>query len=155
DRPDFCDLRYYDSVAELGSKYADALRSADVVVIGSYVPEGRAMIDAVSPLCAGTFCFYDIDTPVTLAALAKDECDYLARRQVPGFDIYVSFTGGPTLHRLESEFGARRAIPLYCSADATLYGPAGEASCWDLGYLGTYSADRQPMLEKLLIDVAR
>jgi spore maturation protein CgeB len=35
------------------------------------------------------------------------------------------------------------------------YHNTGEAIVWDLGYLGTYSADRQPTLERLLIEPAR
>jgi spore maturation protein CgeB len=100
------------------------------------------------------FCFYDIDTPVTLSKLACGDEEYLARRQVPLFDIYFSFTGGPTLQRLRNEFHARRAAPLYCSVDETRYAPTGEAVQWDLGYLGTYSPDRQPALQRLLLDVA-
>jgi spore maturation protein CgeB len=40
---------------------------------------------------------------------------------------------------------------LYCSVDADVYLPAPAALDTDLGYLGTYSADRQPTLEALLI----
>jgi spore maturation protein CgeB len=153
--PDFCDLRYYRSVAGLCTDHRERLRSADVVVVGSFVPEGVAVIDTVAPLCAGSFCFYDIDTPVTLARLAAGDRDYLAARQVPLFDTYFSFTGGPTLERLRKQFGARRAEPLYCSVDEGRYAPTGERPVWELGYLGTYSPDRQPTLERLLIDVAR
>jgi spore maturation protein CgeB len=152
--PAFCRLLYYDSVADLLSRFSRQLRSADVIVMGSYVPEGVAVIDNVAPLSTGQFCFYDIDTPVTIAKLNSGDDEYLSRRQVPQFDVYFSFTGGPTLQRLEAQFGARRAEALYCSVDAELYAPTGEAKDWDLGYLGTHSPDRQPTLQKLLIDVA-
>jgi spore maturation protein CgeB len=71
------------------------------------------------------------------------------------FDLYFSFTGGPTLIRLEDEFGARRAAALYCSVDTDAYRPLREPRRWDLGYLGTYSPDRQPGLEALLLAPAR
>lgn len=152
--PDFCALHYYRSVADLTAHHG-LLAMADAVVVGSYTPEGVAVIDAVEPLVAGEFCFYDIDTPVTLAALSGEACDYLARRQVPAFDLYFSFSGGPNLDRLEREFGARRAEALYCSVDPLRYTATGEPVRWDLGYLGTYSEDRQPALERLLIEPAR
>ena len=41
--------------------------------------------------------FYDIDTPVTLAKLARGDFEYLSPELIPGYDIYLSFTGGPTL----------------------------------------------------------
>jgi spore maturation protein CgeB len=153
--PDFCRLRYYDTVDELHRKHKRVLQRADVVVVGSFVPQGRAIIDELASLRTGQFCFYDIDTPVTLARVAEDDCDYLARRQIPYFDIYFSFTGGPTLERLTSEFGARRAEPLYCSVDPERHHRNGNTIEWDLGYLGTYSADRQQTLEALLLEPAR
>jgi spore maturation protein CgeB len=153
--PAFCELRYYNSVAELESEHASALRQADAVIVGSYVPEGVAVIDAVACLCTGPFCFYDIDTPVTLSKLAAGDGEYIAARQIPFFDAYFSFTGGPTLARLVREHGARRAVPLYCSVDPEIYRSQTEPKRWDLGYLGTYTPDRQPKLEQLLIDVAQ
>lgn len=56
---------------------------------------------------------------------------------------------------LEDEFGAARAVPLYCAVDEVRYRPTGEAQRWDLGYLGTYSDDRQAALERLLLEPAR
>ncbi|TIQ36172.1 MAG: glycosyltransferase [Mesorhizobium sp.] len=153
--PDFCDLRYYDTVNELRRNHQRDLQQADVVVVGSFVPEGRAVIDDLASVCTGQFCFYDIDTPVTLARVAEDDCDYLARRQIPYFDVYFSFTGGPTLERLELEFGARRAEPLYCAVDPERHYRNRNVIEWDLGYLGTYSPDRQRTLEALLLEPAR
>ncbi|MBS9721887.1 glycosyltransferase [Tianweitania sp. BSSL-BM11] len=153
--PDFCALHYYDTVDELITRFGEKIRQADAVIIGSYVPEGPKVIDAVHALNPKQLTFYDIDTPITVARLKKGDEEYLAARQVPFFDIYFSFTGGPTLRQLESEFGAPRAEALYCSVDDTRYRNTGEAPIWDLGYLGTYSDDRQPTLEALLIEPAR
>jgi nucleoside-diphosphate-sugar epimerase len=47
------------------------------------------------------------------------------------------------------------ARALYCSVDAEAYPPLDVPKKWDLSYLGTYSDDRQPTLEKLLIEPAR
>ncbi len=153
--PTICDLVFYQSVEDLETRHLSAIRDADAVIVGSYVPEGIAVIDLVQRRARGVTAFYDIDTPVTLAALARDEETYIAKRQIPGFDGYLSFSGGPTLDRLVRDFGARHAAALYCSVDETLYRPMGEPPVFDLGYLGTYSADRQPTLEALLIEPAR
>jgi spore maturation protein CgeB len=99
--------------------------------------------------------FYDIDTPVTLAKLAAGDHEYLAPELIPGFDLYLSFTGGPTLGRIEREFGAPAARVLHCSVDPEAYRPLARPARWDLSYLGTYGADRQPVLERLLIEPAR
>jgi spore maturation protein CgeB len=75
---------------------------------------------------------------------------------VPRFDLYLSFSGGPILKRLHSQFGALRPRAFYCSVEPRDYYPEPETpQRYDLGYLGTYSADRQPALERLLIEPAR
>jgi spore maturation protein CgeB len=153
--PDFCELEYFTSLEDLAERFGPTLQAADAVMIGSYVPEGVATIDAVAALEPEVLCFYDIDTPVTLAKFERGHEEYLARRQIPIFDIYFSFSGGPVLDRLEQQYGARAALPLYCSVDAERYQHTGESEHWDLGYLGTYSPDRQPVLERLLIEPAR
>ena len=152
--PEFCDLAYYHDLAGL-ERWRDEIEHADAVMVGSYVPEGIAVGEWVQRHAGGTKCFYDIDTPVTLASLARAECEYFSPELIPGYDVYFSFTGGPTLDRLERTFGSPRARALYCSVDTERYRPLDIAPRWDLSYLGTYSPDRQPTLEKLLIEPAR
>jgi spore maturation protein CgeB len=145
----------YGSLEELHDRHAETVRGADLVVVGSYVPDGAAVGDWVQRTARGIRAFYDIDTPVTLARLARGQCDYLRPDQIAGYDLYLSFTGGPTLRRLEREFGSPRARVLYCSVDPALYFPEPCAPRWDLGYMGTYSDDRQPGVERLLLQPAR
>ena len=153
-RPDFGRTELYDSIEELRDKYADVVRRADVVMMGSYVPQGIQVGDWMLATAKGHKLFYDIDTPITLRDLAAGRCEYLALPLVAQFDLYLSFTGGPTLQRIERSFGARRARPLYCSVDPDLYYPEDVEKKWDLGYLGTYSADRQPTVERFLLGPA-
>ena len=145
----------YDDLRQLFERHEVELSSADAVVVGSYVPEGRAVCDWVFRNARGVTMFYDIDTPITLAGLERGGAEYLGREDVPRFDVYLSFTGGPTLERLERVFRARRARALYCAVDPRLYAPIEAPTRWSLGYLGTYSADRQPSLERLLFGPAR
>ena len=129
---------------------------ASAVIVGSYVPEGIAVLDFVLEQAGGLTAFYDIDTPITLAALDKGAEDYIAIRQIPRLDLYFSFTGGPALDRLALDFGARRPRALYCAVDEAQPRPvAANPPRWDLGYLGTYSPDRQPALDRLLLRAAR
>lgn len=153
--PPYGKTALYLSVDDLKSRFATDVREADLVIVGSYVPEGVTVGEWVTETARGSTAFYDIDTPVTLAKLARGDSEYLSPDLIPKYDMYLSFTGGPTLQRLEKEFGSPRALPLYCSVDPDLYYPEDRRRKWDLGYLGTYSADRQPPLDKLLIQPAR
>jgi len=139
DRPDpeGAETILYASLEELYDRHAARVRTADAVIVGSYVPDGVAVGDWVQAEARGLAAFYDIDTPVTLAALAKGGTEYLAARQIPGYGLYLSFTGGPTLRRLEGEFGSPMARALYCSVDPDVYRPEEAEADWALGYIGT------------------
>jgi spore maturation protein CgeB len=183
--------RLYEGLAGLQDEHTEAVRVADLVIVGSYVPDGIAVGEWATATARGVVAFYDIDTPVTLAALARGDCAYLSADLIPRYHLYLSFTGGPTLERIRAQYGARLVRPLYCAVDPDLYYPESPADapdalapftrpqssplpsgrsrrpgragtstlaagpCYDLGYLGTYSADRQPALERLLIEPAR
>lgn len=151
-------VELYSSVEQFKECFTKELLEADAIIVGSFVPEGIEIGKWVHSHCKGISGFYDIDTPVTLSHLydkeVKKDFDYLSAELIPLYDLYLSFTGGPTLKRIEKEFHSPQAVPLYCSVDTRIYFPENEKIQWDLGYLGTYSADRQASLEKLLIDPA-
>jgi spore maturation protein CgeB len=153
--PPYGRTQLYGSLAELRSRFAGAVAQADLVVLGSYVPDGIEVGRWVLDNSGGATAFYDIDTPVTLAQLCRGDCPYVSPGLIPRFDLYLSFTGGPLLERLADEFGARRPRPLYCSVDPDVHRPQATDTLWDLGYMGTYSADRQRGLERFLLAPAR
>jgi spore maturation protein CgeB len=154
-QPPYGRLALYRSLAELRDRFTRAIRDAEVVVVGSYVPDGIEVGRWVQDTARGVIAFYDIDTPVTLAALRAGTCKYLARDQVRGYRLYLSFTGGPTLAEIERELGAPRARALYCSVDPELYAPEPRERRWHLAYMGTYSEDRQPAVQRLIVEPAR
>lgn len=152
--PEFCRLQFYDEVDDL-SLYENLIGEADAVIVGSYVPEGVDAGRLVQRIARGITAFYDIDTPVTLAKLREESCEYLSPELIASYDLYLSFSGGPTLDLLMHEYGSPAARALYCSVDESAYRPIDVPSRYDLGYLGTYSPDRQPTLERLLLEPAR
>lgn len=152
--PGYCRLEFYDDLAGL-ERWRTAIAAADAVIVGSYVPQGVAVARLVQATARGVTGFYDIDTPVTLAKLARGDFEYLSPEVIPSYGVYLSFTGGPTLRLIEQRYGAPAARPLYCSVDAQAYRPLAVEKRWDLSYLGTYSPDRQPTLDRLLVEAAR
>lgn len=145
----------YNSFDELVELFEPAVTEAALVMVGSYVPDGIRIGEWVTSVAKGTCVFYDIDTPVTLARLESGDWEYITPDLIGKYSAYLSFTGGPTLRQIESKYGSPMARPLYCSVDPEEHLPATADIKWDLGYLGTYSADRQPALEALLLDPAR
>jgi spore maturation protein CgeB len=151
----YCRIVLYESMEELKDKYTSLVRSADVVVVGSYVPEGIGVGRWVTSTARHCSAFYDIDTPVTLANVAARNCDYIARDLFSKYHLYLSFTGGPTLDFIETKLGSPCARALYCSVDPSLYYPEKIRPQWDLAYLGTYAPDRQFALQRFLLDIAK
>jgi spore maturation protein CgeB len=153
--PPYGRTELYTSLDDLQDRFTTAIRQADVVMVGSYVPDGAAVGTWVTQTARGVTAFYDIDTPVTLAKLHSGEYDYLSPALIPRYHLYLSFTGGPILTQLECLYGAAMARPLYCSVDPLLYAPEASDYAYDLGYMGTYSADRQAALHCLLLEPAQ
>ncbi len=146
---------------------ARALAEADVGLVTSYCPDAAAARRAVCD-SAALRCFYDLDTPVTLARLAAGEAvDYVAgglgiAEGLGAYDLVLSYTGGPALAGLRERLGARRVVALYGSVDPRLHEPGRAAPGWEgpgwagrLSYLGTHAQDRQATLEALFVAPAR
>jgi spore maturation protein CgeB len=156
--PPYCDLRLYDDWDVIAVKARQELRDCEFAVVGSYFPDGHAALELVLESNAEVKTFYDIDTPITMAALREQGAtDYLRAEHIPDLDLYLSFTGGPVLQEICSKFGARLAAPLYCSFDPAKYHPRkpGRRFACDLSYMGTYAPDRQPKIDELLCEPAR
>jgi spore maturation protein CgeB len=155
--PEFCDVRLFKEWRSILPVVRQELRDCDVAVLGSFFPDGiRAAQELISsnvPVKA----FYDIDTPITLKKLRAGGAEYLRAEQVAGFDLYLSFTAGPILQQLQTEFSARRALPLYCSFEPDVYYPRRTFRRYecDFSYMGTYASDRQAKLDELFVSCAQ
>jgi spore maturation protein CgeB len=147
--------RAFDEV--LGPARAE-LADADACIVSSYCPDGVAAGELCLESKAAWKIFYDLDTPVTLAALEAGECpSYLGPRGLADFDLVLSFTGGEALAGLCDRLGARRVAPLYGHVDPLLHRPvpAEERFRGSLSYLGTFAVDRQASVEELFFEPAR
>lgn len=145
----------YSSPRDLEIRFGDAILSADLVIVGSYVPEGVTIGNWIVNHSQGLTAFYDIDTPLTLAKLAQGDYQYLSPSLIFRYDLYLSLFGGAITAIIESRYGSPMARPLYCSVDPDVYYPEQVEHRYDLGYLGDYSEDHQPTLERLLLEPAR
>lgn len=135
-----------------------ALAASDVGIVTSYCPdalEAEALLgDAHVPLR----CFYDLDTPITLARLdAGEAVPYIGPNGLAEYDLVLSYTGGAALDLLRTRLGAKDAVPIHGSVDPHSHSPAGPRPEFGalLSYLGTYAEDRQAALERLFIEPAR
>ncbi len=154
-KSEYCRIELYQDLPDAARRFASRVAEADLVILGSFVPDGAILGDWITTHARGVTAFYDIDTPITLAGLRSGTTPYISAALIPRFDLYLSFTGGPLLDLIESAFGSPRARTLYCAAEIDPTTPVDQTARWALGYLGTYSEDRQPALQRLLFETAR
>jgi spore maturation protein CgeB len=150
-------LILYKDWADIAARAADAL-DADALFVTSYCPDAVAASRMIEDRGRGVRVFYDLDTPVTLGRLAAgDEVEYLPPEGLGGFDLVLSYTGGPALDALRTDLGARRTAALYGHVDPDVHRPVERRAMFggDLSYLGTYADDRQALVERLFLEPAR
>lgn len=143
---------------EVAAEARRAVAEADAAIVTSFCPDGAALSRFVLEHARGVRIFYDLDTPVTFAALDRGEPPpWIGPDGLAGFDLVLSYTGGPALGRLRADLGARRAEPLYGHVDPGVHRPAPPEHRFraDLSYLGTFAEDRQAALERLFVAPAR
>lgn len=153
---DAFDLVLYESWPEIEERAQHELENADAGIVTSYCADA---LDATALLFRSHAAkvFYDLDAPMTLDRLERGEMvEYLWPEGLGGFDLVLSYTGGPTLDALRA-LGARNVHPLYGSVDPEAHRPVAQESDYRcrLSYLGTYAADRQEALQRLFLEPAR
>ena len=77
--PDFCVLRYYDGIADMTSRFARAIRDADAVIVGSYVPQGVKVIDVDDEVNAKKAGIKEDDLITEIDGKAVNSADEVAR----------------------------------------------------------------------------
>jgi spore maturation protein CgeB len=154
---DYCKITLYSDWQQVRKQALNQARESDVVLTASYLPEGSRINDEILEQTRPLHVFYDLDTPVTLNALAHGPVDYLRADQLTAFDLVLSFTGGPIMAELEQKYGVRAARPLFGCVDPDDYrrGPTSARFTCDLSYMGTYAEDRQAKVDELFLEPAR
>ncbi len=157
DRLDGGDVVLYPDWEDIRRAAEQAMKQADVVIVTSYCPDAIEASRLAQQVCPGLKVFYDLDTPVTLARIEQGELPaYFGPEGLRDFDLVLSYTGGTAVDALKAILGARHVVPLYGHVDPERHRPAQPRAefAGDLSYLGTYAADRQAGVEKLLVSTA-
>src|SRR5438445_1686961 len=81
-------LEVYNDLQELKSRFTRAIRAADLVIVGSYTPQGIMVGDWVLRHAQGVTAFYYIDTPMTVYGLAAGAIDYISAELLRSYDLY-------------------------------------------------------------------
>jgi spore maturation protein CgeB len=152
-------LVLYASWDDVRSLARASVFEADAAIVTSYCPDALAATELILGQNRAIPVFYDLDTPITLAKLqAGEPVPYIGPTGLEGFSLVLSFTGGKRLFdEFRRKLGAGDIRPLYGHVDADIHRPVPPQAHYraDLSYLGTYSEDRQAVLDTLFVAPAR
>ncbi|MEM8584928.1 MAG: glycosyltransferase [Bacteroidota bacterium] len=156
-RTPYCEVWTYKDIETLKSDYREAVNSADIVLLGSNIAQSSEIAEWIANEASGVKVYYDTDLGRTLRSLNNDNDDEecVSCRALPGFDLFLSTTGGPVLEQLGAEYKIRCVRPLYESIDPYYYYRTDAAKEYELGFIGQNKPGRMAKLEGLLLEPAR
>jgi spore maturation protein CgeB len=147
-------LELFASWPEIRDRASVDVLAADAAIVTSYCPDAIAATELILGRGHALPVFYDLDTPITLAHLRSGESvPYIGPSGLAGFELVLSFTGGPRILEEFCGLGAENVRSLYGHVDADVHHPVASQPHYRaaLSYLGTYSEDRQRALENLFV----
>lgn len=150
-------LCLYSDWSEALPRASEQLADADVGIVTSFCPDGLAAAELLFDSNVRLRTFYDLDAPVTLDCIRRNQpVPYIGPRGLRDFDLVLSYTGGKALTELRQTLGAKWVEPLYGSVDPDVHFPVRSVPKYenDLSYLGTFSQDRQDILDELFVEPA-
>ena len=121
-------VKLYNSLQDVPRRFRKLIATADLVIVGSYVPDGIAIADWVTSHAHGITAFYDIDTPVTLG---PGESQLVSS----GIAIHVGDPGHAAIILPRSGLGSKHGIVLGNLVGLIDSDYQGQlmVSCWNRG----------------------
>ena len=99
--------------------------------------------------------YWDVDAPATLDRLQADPADPL-RSLIPGYDLVLTYGGGPPVVAAYRALGARECRPIYNALDTTTHYPVPPDPAFkaDLSFVGNRLPDREIRVEEFFLQPA-
>ncbi|NDU99789.1 CgeB family protein [Pseudoroseicyclus tamaricis] len=133
---------------------------ADVVVVASgigYEDDDALRAEVLANAAAGAvLIWWDVDAPATLAGM-EGQPDHPLRRDLPKFDIVLTYGGGPPVVEAYRGIGARDCVPVYNALDPQTHHPVQPEPRFkaDLGFLANRLPDREARVEEFFLRPAK
>lgn len=156
--PPWARVVVYAASEDAVARQLELARGADVVVKASGIGVfdqllERAVLDLRRP--GNLVVFWDVDAPATLERVSNDPADSF-RRLIPGYDLVLTYGGGPPVVAGYTALGARRCVPIYNALDPATHHRAGRDARFecDLAFAGNRLPDREARVEEFFLRAA-
>ncbi len=136
----------------------DEARRCDLIVKASGIGVFDALLEARVPSAkqpGALAVFWDVDAPATLDRVAADRGNPF-RQLIPGYDLILTYGGGPPVVSAYQRLGARACVPIYNGLDPAAHYPVPAElrfSC-GLGLIANRLPDRERRIEDFFLAVA-
>jgi spore maturation protein CgeB len=157
--PPYAKVIVYPADADGVAAAIEHARSADVLIKASGVGANDELLEAEIPRAAGLrtlTAFWDVDAPATLERMRMNPNDAF-RRELPRYDLVLTYGGGPPVIAEYEQFGARRCVPIYNALDPDTHHPVPRDPRFsaDLGFLGNRLPDREARVREFFLEPAK
>lgn len=157
--PDWARVVVYPATDDGVAGALEHARTADMLIKASGVGVYDEWLEAELPRLAAPdrlVAFWDVDAPATLERMRADPGDAF-REHVRGYDLVLTYGGGPPVIDAYLRSGARHCVPIYNAVDPETHHPvrADERYAGDLGFLGNRLPDREARVHEFFLEPAR
>lgn len=142
---------YAPQEADLWRVLEDALDS-DLLIKTSGIGVFDELLEAALPSAKSSrtlAIFWDVDAPATLQRVGANPGD-LFKRQIPLYDLILTYGGGDRVVSEYRKLGARECVPIYNALDPRTHFPVAPDPRFaaDIGFLGNRLPDREARVEE-------
>jgi spore maturation protein CgeB len=157
--PDWARVVVYPATPDGVANALESASDADILVKASGVGVFDAWLETELPKLSREnrlTVFWDVDAPATLERM-RDDVDDPFREDVRGYDLVLTYGGGPPVVSEYGRVGARRCIPIYNAVDPDTHHPVAAEPRYaaDLAFLGNRLPDREARVREFFLEPAR
>lgn len=151
----YCEYAKFHDLNMLSEQFVDAVRVADLIILGSGVPERSAIADWLLTKAEGMLVYLDYQPFRLLAQLRKSGVEQSDMKMLAGFDLFLGAAGVPVLQEIQTHIPCKRVASFWGVVDQFLYYRTDMEKDYTLGFLGNYHPGKIATLRELLIEPAR
>lgn len=151
----YCEHAKFRDLNMLNEQFIDAVRVADLIILGSGVPERAPIADWLLSTASGMLVYLDYQPYRLVSNLRQAGSPHDTMGMLAGFDLYLGAAGLTLLREIQAAVPCKRVEPFWGVVDQFLYYRTDMEKDYDLGFLGNYHPGKIDTLQSLLFDVAR
>ncbi len=151
----YCEYAKFADLDMLSDQFVDAVRVADLVILGSGVPDCAAIAEWLLATAEGVLVYLDYQPFHLLADLRQAPVANRAMQVLAGFDLFLGSAGIPVLREIQQTIPCKSVASFWGVVDQFLYYRTDGPKDYALGYLGNFHPEKMAALQEMIFEPAR